>query len=145
MASELGYLFLLLFILNSLLSKNQCLNTCVYKWIISVLFSDTNWLKNRRKRLYLGYPRNLIISIMTYVNAPPPPKKKQPTYPTLKTYKYSLDKPPFCISPCSKTPTYKYVIVILLHSKSCKKCHKNFENRLVNKNLTPQNDLDLVF
>ena len=36
-------------------------------------------------------------------------------------------------------------IVILLNSKSCKKCHKNFENRFINENLTPKNDLDLVF
>ena len=36
-------------------------------------------------------------------------------------------------------------IVILLHSKSRKKCHKIFENRLINKNLMPENDLDLVF
>ena len=28
---------------------------------------------------------------------------------------------------------------------SRKKCHKNFENRFINKNLTPKNDLDLVF
>ena len=56
-----------------------------------------------------------------------------------------LWKPPFCISPCSKTPTYKYDIVILFHSKSHKKCHKNFENRFINKNLMPRNDLDLVF
>ena len=56
-----------------------------------------------------------------------------------------LWKPPFCISPYSKTPTYKYYIVNLLHSKSRKKCHKNFENRFINKNLMPKNDLDQVF
>ena len=39
----------------------------------------------------------------------------------------------------------KYDIVILLHSKSRKKCHKNFENRFINKNLSPKNDLDRVF
>ena len=32
-----------------------------------------------------------------------------------------------------------------LHSKSRKKCHKNFENRFINKNLTPKNDFDQVF
>ena len=35
--------------------------------------------------------------------------------------------------------------VILLHSKSPKKCHKNFEIQFINKNLRPKNDLDLVF
>ena len=47
MASELGFFFLAFHF--SLLSKNQCLNTCVYKWIISVPFSDTNWLKIEEK------------------------------------------------------------------------------------------------
>ena len=56
-----------------------------------------------------------------------------------------LWKPPFCISPCSKRPTYKYDIVILLHFKNRKNCHKNFENRFINKKITPQNDLDLIF
>ena len=51
----------------------------------------------------------------------------------------------FLHSSCSKTPTYKYDIIIPLHSKSRKKCHKNFENRFTNKNLTPKSDLDLVF
>ena len=37
------------------------------------------------------------------------------------------------------------IIVIHLHSKSRKKCHKNFENRFINKNLTSKNVLDLVF
>ena len=53
-----------------------------------------------------------------------------------------LWKPPFCMLPCSKTPTYKYDIVIILHSVSRKKCHKNFENRFMNKNFTPKNDLN---
>ena len=56
-----------------------------------------------------------------------------------------LWKPPFCILHCFKTPTYKYDIFILLHSKSHKKCRKNFENRFINKNSRPKNDLDLVF
>ena len=56
-----------------------------------------------------------------------------------------LWKPPLCMLPCSKTPTYKYDIVIILHSVSRKKCHKNFENRFINKNLTPKNDLNLEF
>ena len=61
-------------------------------------------------------------------------------------YPYTiLWKPPFCKLSCSKTPTYKSDIVILLHSKSLKKCHKNFGNRFINKNLMPKNDLDLVF
>ena len=42
-------------------------------------------------------------------------------------------------------PTYKYDIGILLHSKSRKKCHKIFENRFINKNLTLNNHLGLVF
>ena len=45
----------------------------------------------------------------------------------------------------SKTPTYKYDIAIILHSKSRKKCKKKIENRFINKNLTPKNGLDLVF
>ena len=40
---------------------------------------------------------------------------------------------------------YKYDIVILLHSNSRKKCHKNFEIWFINNNLMPKNDLDLVF
>ena len=36
-------------------------------------------------------------------------------------------------------------LVILLHSKSPKKYHKNFENHLTNKNFKPKNDLDPVF
>ena len=46
-------------------------------------------------------------------------------------------EPPFCISPCFKTPTYKYDIVILLHSKSRKTSLKN-SNRFINKDSTPK-------
>ena len=56
-----------------------------------------------------------------------------------------LWKPPFCKLTCSKTLTYKSDIAILLYSKSRKKCHKNFENQFINKNLTPKNDFDMVF
>ena len=49
---------------------------------------------------------------------------------------------PFCISACSEIPPAKYDI---LHSKSLKMCHKNFENRLTNMNYKPKNDIDLVF
>ena len=52
-----------------------------------------------------------------------------------------LLEPPFCKFLCSKTPTYKSDIVILLHLRSRKKWHKKFENRLINENLTPKNDL----
>ena len=44
-----------------------------------------------------------------------------------------------------KHPLNKSDIIIFLHSKSRKKCHKSFENRFINKNLTPKNDLVLVF
>ena len=43
------------------------------------------------------------------------------------------------------TPLAKCDLITLLHSKSLKKCHKNFENRLTNKDCMPQNDLDHVF
>ena len=51
----------------------------------------------------------------------------------------------FCISLCSETPLGKCDLVILLHSKSLKKCHKNFEHWLTNKKCTPKNDLDTAF
>ena len=35
--------------------------------------------------------------------------------------------------------------MILLHSKSLKKCHKKFENLLTDKKFTTKNDLDSVF
>ena len=44
---------------------------------------------------------------------------------------------------CSILPGH--VCVMLLHSKSHKKCHKNFENWFIIENLTPKNDFDLVF
>ena len=34
-------------------------------------------------------------------------------------------------------------LVILLHSKSLKKCHRKYGNRFTNKSLTPKNNLDL--
>ena len=37
------------------------------------------------------------------------------------------------------------IVSSFLHSYSLKKCHKNFENRFMNKNLTSKNDLDQVF
>ena len=54
-------------------------------------------------------------------------------------------KQPFCISPCSKTPIYKYCFVILLHSKSSTKGHKIFKNWLTNRNLKLKNNLDQLF
>ena len=45
----------------------------------------------------------------------------------------------------SETCPAKCDHTILLHSKSLKKCHKNFEHRSTNKNLTPKNDHDQVF
>ena len=45
-------------------------------------------------------------------------------------------KLPICISPCPETPPTKCNITILLLPKSRKTCHKNFDNRLTNKNFT---------
>ena len=60
-------------------------------------------------------------------------------------YTYSpytiLWKLPFWISPCSETPLAKCDLIMLLYFKSRKKCHKNFENRLTNKDFIPKNDL----
>ena len=43
------------------------------------------------------------------------------------------------------TPLTKCDRIILLHSKRLIMCHKQIENRLTNKNVTPKNDLDPVF
>ena len=60
-------------------------------------------------------------------------------------YMITLLTPGFNILPCSLIPTYKYDLAIILHSKSLKKCHKNFENWLNNRNLKSKDDLDQVF
>ena len=56
-----------------------------------------------------------------------------------------LWKLPFCISPCTETSPAKCECIICLHSKSRKKCDKNFENRLTKKNFKPKNDLAMYF
>ena len=43
-------------------------------------------------------------------------------------------KLPFCFSPCSGTIPAKCDFITLLHSKSRKKCHKNYEYRLTKEN-----------
>ena len=40
-----------------------------------------------------------------------------------------------------KSLTDKYDLLILSHSKSLKKCRKNFENQFTNKTLKPKNNL----
>ena len=56
---------------------------CVrYKWIFSVPFSDTNWLKNRRKKkIVSGLPKKLDHKHYVYSKKT---TKKTPTYQTLK-------------------------------------------------------------
>ena len=48
----------------------------------------------------------------------------------------------FCISPCSETPLAKCDLIMLLYSRSRKKCLNNFENWLTDKDFTPKNDLN---
>ena len=51
-----------------------------------------------------------------------------------------FQKLPFSKSHFSERPQEKYDHVIILHSKSLKKCHKKIENRLTNKNFMPENN-----
>ena len=45
----------------------------------------------------------------------------------------------FSKSHFSERPQEEYEHVTILHSKSLKKCHKNFENRLTNENFMQEN------
>ena len=48
----------------------------------------------------------------------------------------------FSKSNFSERPQAKCYHITILHSKSLKKCHKNFENRLTNKNFMPENSFE---
>ena len=62
----------------------------------------------------------------------------------ISPYKYLLSdhhlpETAFSKSHFSERPQENYEHVIILHSKSLKKSHKNFENRLTNKNFMQEN------
>ena len=45
----------------------------------------------------------------------------------------------FCVAPRYETTSYKYYLIIIQYFFRPKMCHKNFENRLTNRNLTSKN------